>query len=102
VKPLLGAQGPEDRPGEIAPRPGGLTGAEEIGNVWQWPEDCYAESYAKAPADGSAAAGDACMRVDRGGSWLYPSWLLRPATRETNPADFRDAIMGFRVARTLP
>jgi formylglycine-generating enzyme required for sulfatase activity len=42
------------------------------------------------------------MRVDRGGSWLYPAWLLRSATRERNPADYRDAIMGFRVARTLP
>jgi formylglycine-generating enzyme required for sulfatase activity len=73
-----------------------------VGNVWQWTEDCYAESYANAPADGSAAAGDACLRLDRGGSWLYPSWLLRSATRERNPADFRDAIMGFRVARTLP
>ena len=28
--------------------------------------------------------------------------LLRPATRERNPADYRDDIMGFRVARTLP
>jgi formylglycine-generating enzyme required for sulfatase activity len=43
-----------------------------------------------------------CLRVDRGSSWLYPSWLLRSATRERNPADFRDVIMGFRVARTLP
>ena len=42
------------------------------------------------------------MRVDRGGSWLYPAWLLRSATRERNPADFPDRIMGFRVARTLP
>jgi formylglycine-generating enzyme required for sulfatase activity len=68
------------------------------GNVWQWTEDCYAESYAKA----AAVSADNCMRVDRGGSWLYKSWLLRPATRERNPPGFRDAIMGFRVARTLP
>jgi len=74
-----------------------------VGNVWQWTEDCYADSYGKAPTDGSAAeiARD-CMRVDRGGSWLYPSWLLRSATRERNPAEFRDIIMGLRVARTLP
>lgn len=73
------------------------------GNVWQWTEDCYADSYAAAPSDGTAVeAGDACLRVDRGGSWLYPAWLLRPATRERNPANYRDIIMGFRVARTLP
>jgi len=43
-----------------------------------------------------------CLRVDRGGSWMFPAWLLRPATRERNPADYRNDIMGFRVARTLP
>jgi formylglycine-generating enzyme required for sulfatase activity len=32
---------------------------------------------------------------------MFPAWLLRPATRERNPADYRDAIMGFRVARSL-
>jgi formylglycine-generating enzyme required for sulfatase activity len=74
-----------------------------VGNVWQWTQDCYAQSYANAPKDGRAVeAEDACLHVDRGSSWLYPSWLLRPATRERNPADFRDIIIGFRVARTLP
>ena len=73
------------------------------GNVWQWTEDCYAENYGNAPTDGSAnELGEACMRVDRGASWLYPAWLLRSAVRERNPADYRDAIMGFRLARTLP
>jgi formylglycine-generating enzyme required for sulfatase activity len=74
-----------------------------VGDVWQWTEDCYADNYAEAPTDGSAAEnGDACMRVDRGSCWLYPAWLLRSATRERNPAEFRDIIMGFRVAKTLP
>jgi len=74
-----------------------------VGNVWQWTEDCYADNYAKAPINGSAAESpDGCMRVDRGSCWLYPTWLLRSATRERNPADFRDVVMGFRVARTLP
>lgn len=83
------------------PNPFGLY--DMVGNVWQWTEDCYAESYDHAPADGSAATGAKdCLRVDRGSSWMYPLWLLRSATRERNPADFRDVIMGFRVARTLP
>jgi formylglycine-generating enzyme required for sulfatase activity len=73
-----------------------------VGDVWQWTEDCYAESYANAPTDGSASeAGKDCLRVDRGGSWLYPAWLLRSAIRERNPADYRDVIMGFRLAKTL-
>lgn len=67
-----------------------------VGDVWQWTADCYAESYAKAPAP------IGCMRVDRGGTWLFPAWFLRPATRERNPPEFRDPIMGFRVAKTLP
>lgn len=82
------------------------------GNVWQWTEDCYDNSYAGIPADGRAneapssdpKANDGrgnCLRVDRGGSWMFPAWLLRPATRERNPADYRNAIMGFRVAKTL-
>jgi formylglycine-generating enzyme required for sulfatase activity len=82
------------------------------GNVWQWTADCYDNSYAGIPADGRAnevASSDPkakdgqgnCLRVDRGGSWMFPAWLLRSATRERNPADYRNAIMGFRVARTL-
>lgn len=73
------------------------------GDVWQWTEDCYADDYSKAPLDGSAAGGDAaCRRSDRGGSWFYPSWLLRAATRERNPPGYRDSVLGFRVAKSLP
>ncbi len=88
----------------VASDPPNAFGLYDIaGNVWQWNEDCYAESYAGAPADGGAAeaGGSDCLRVDRGGSWAYPSWLLRAATRERNPADYRDNVMGFRVAKTL-
>jgi formylglycine-generating enzyme required for sulfatase activity len=83
------------------------------GNVWQWTEDCYDNSYAPAPADGRANEAPSsdpqakdgqgnCLQVDRGSSWMFPAWLLRPATRERNPADYRNDIMGFRVARSLP
>ena len=82
-----------------------------VGNVWQWTEDCYDNSYAGVPADGRANetpstdihANDSqgkCLRVDRGAAWTFRTWALRSATRERNPADYRDAIMGFRVART--
>jgi formylglycine-generating enzyme required for sulfatase activity len=33
---------------------------------------------------------------------LYPAERLRSAIRERNPKDYRDIIMGFRVAKTLP
>jgi formylglycine-generating enzyme required for sulfatase activity len=85
-------------------KPANLFGLYDMaGNVWQWTEDCYADNYASAATDGSASEmPKTCMRVDRGGSWYYPAWLLRPATRERNPPDYRDLIMGFRVARSLP
>jgi formylglycine-generating enzyme required for sulfatase activity len=42
-----------------------------LGNVFEWVEDCWHDSYAGAPADGSAwvAAGDCAVRVQRGGAW---------------------------------
>jgi formylglycine-generating enzyme required for sulfatase activity len=82
-----------------------------VGNVWQWTADCYAGSYSGVPTDGrtnETGVSDPrpkgthqCMRVDRGGSWSFQPWALRSATRERNPVDFRDAYMGFRLARTL-
>ena len=97
--------------GEKPPNAFGLY--DMAGNVWQWTEDCYDNGYEGIRADGRAndvPSNDSkakdregnCLRVDRGGSWMFPAWLLRPATRERNPADFRADIMGFRVARTLP
>ncbi|MGC2695082.1 MAG: SUMF1/EgtB/PvdO family nonheme iron enzyme [Candidatus Angelobacter sp.] len=95
------SQGQTHRVGTKPANPFGLY--DMVGNVWQWTEDCYAESYAGAQSGGRAVeTGKDCLRVDRGGSWLYPAWLLRSATRERNPAEYRDIIMGFRVARTLP
>ena len=94
----------DGHPHPVGSKPANAFGVYDIvGSVWQWTDDCYADSYAKAPTDGSAAESpNGCMRVDRGSCWLYPSWLLRSATRERNPADFRDVVMGFRVAKTLP
>src|SRR5207244_6450488 len=61
---------------------------------------CYAESYAAAPNNGTVAEmGNQCLRVDRGGSWNYATWLLRSATRERNPPDYRDRVMGFAWQR---
>ncbi len=72
------------------------------GNVWEWVEDCYADSYKGAPADGSAARDVAsCRRVHRGGSWGYDPDFLRSAFRGWYSTDFRLSGIGLRVGRTL-
>jgi formylglycine-generating enzyme required for sulfatase activity/uncharacterized caspase-like protein len=73
------------------------------GNVSDWVEDCYHNSYAGAPSDGSAwVSGECSRRVDRGGCWLNPPEYLRSAYRSSGAApDNRNPGTGFRVARTL-
>ena len=70
------------------------------GNVWEWVEDCYHDSYTGAPMDGSARTGNSCeMRVLRGGSWGSSPGLARSATRFRNTPAKRFDYYGFRLAR---
>jgi formylglycine-generating enzyme required for sulfatase activity len=72
------------------------------GNVWEWVEDCYTDSYRGASTDGSAnATGDCSRRVVRGGSWSNFPQLLRAAYRYGNPTVDRLYNIGFRLARSL-
>ncbi|TAN83626.1 MAG: formylglycine-generating enzyme family protein [Gallionella sp.] len=69
------------------------------GNVWEWVEDSYHDSYNGAPADGSAWQGDGAMRTPRGGSWSYAQ---HAAKRGGSAPKYRYSTIGFRLARTLP
>ena len=72
------------------------------GNVWEWVEDCYNDSYKGAPADGSAWESEDCFyRVWRGGTWNDGPWYLRSANREWSVPLFRDYNLGFRIARSF-
>jgi formylglycine-generating enzyme required for sulfatase activity len=72
------------------------------GNVWEWVEDCWNESYANAPADGKAwTSGDCSSRVVRGGSFNSDVPKLRSATRGWNQPSGRNRSIGFRVVREL-
>jgi formylglycine-generating enzyme required for sulfatase activity len=74
------------------------------GNVGEWVEDCYHETYDGAPTDGSAwTTGNSTFRVFRGGSWLDSPWFgsLRSAHRARNTPDDGGDTLGFRVGRTL-
>ena len=78
---------------------------EVHGNVWEWVEDQYHESYKGAPTDGSAWAKRLFWvggyRVLRGGSWDSNPRSLRSANRDRNDPSNRNGSYGFRVARTI-
>ena len=72
------------------------------GNVYEWVEDFWHDSYKGAPTDGSAWTKDGSDRhVVRGGSWGNTPRVLRAAYRTSDDPDIRDNDRGFRLARTL-
>ena len=73
------------------------------GNVEEWVEDAWHESYEGAPVDGSPwlQGGDTSRRVVRGGSWVDLPQFLRAAVRFRNTSGVRYNDLGFRLARTL-
>ncbi len=87
--------------GSFAANPWGLFNVH--GNVWEWCEDDWHDTYNGAPADGSAwlQGGDAGKRVVRGGSWYLTPDILRSAYRNWFATDNRSSSFGFRVGRTL-
>jgi formylglycine-generating enzyme required for sulfatase activity len=84
----------------FSPNPAGLY--QVHGNVYDWVEDCYHESYRGAPSDGSAWISEDCgSHVARGGSWLDDPRSLRSAYRLKLAAATRFRNTGFRVGRSL-
>jgi formylglycine-generating enzyme required for sulfatase activity len=74
---------------------------DTVGNAWQWVADCYHDSYAGAPADGSAwdAGADCPLRPRRGGAWNESSHDSRNSARVGVYATARNNDFGFRVVR---
>lgn len=88
--------------GQFPPNAFGLYDMQ--GNVAEWVEDIWHDSYlGDPPVDGRAwwTGGDESSRVVRGGSWYDPPEEIRSASRDGRPADFRSNRLGFRVGRTL-
>jgi len=82
------------------PNPWGLY--DMLGNVANWIEDCYVESYSGTPTDGSPnTSGDCESRVVRGGSWVNNLRSVRAANRYFNDPINRNSFFGFRLARTI-
>ena len=69
------------------------------GNVWEWCQDVWHDSYDGAPADGAAwlAGSDQTQRILRGGSWLLIPGNCRSAFRFRLTPVGRYGDIGFRV-----
>jgi len=73
------------------------------GNVWEWCEDKWHETYRGCPTDGRAwtTGGNNNKRVVRGGAWYSLADECRCASRFCYDASFRYSSIGFRVAMDL-
>ncbi len=74
------------------------------GNVYEWCQDHWHESYEGAPIDGGAWLTDdkESRRVLRGGSWFYIPWYCRSACRSFISPVNRFYYTGFRVSCVAP
>jgi formylglycine-generating enzyme required for sulfatase activity len=69
------------------------------GNVVEWCQDWYHETYDGAPTDGSAwlSGGEQTLRILRGGAWVYEAPELRSTFRFRLRPDARNDVFGMRV-----
>jgi formylglycine-generating enzyme required for sulfatase activity len=74
------------------------------GNVWEWCQDYWHDSYEGVPTDGSAwiEGGNSERRILRGGSWYDYPRFCRSACRDFNGPGGGDFNIGFRVVCSAP
>ncbi|MFM6027063.1 MAG: SUMF1/EgtB/PvdO family nonheme iron enzyme [Dolichospermum sp.] len=69
------------------------------GNVWEWCEDDWKDSYLNSPVNGDALINRAEeSRVIRGGAWLYFGSCCRCSMRNKDIHNVRHHYYGFRVS----
>jgi formylglycine-generating enzyme required for sulfatase activity len=75
---------------------------DKNGNLYEWVEDCFDFTLA-AGTFGAAAyeSGDCENRSMRGGAWYSDPRRITSYYRAYNPSDWRDPVIGFRVARDM-
>ena len=91
----------EGRPHPVGKRKANPWGLYDMhGNVAEWVEDCFHDTYQRAPPN-AVPWGDCVRRVTRGGSWLYAAKILRAASRDWLEMDQPVDTVGIRIAREL-
>ncbi len=86
--------------GQYAANPFGLH--DVAGNVEEWVEDCWHDSYVRAPGDGTAWVNRGCSeRVIRGSYWGGSLDKARSDYRAPLSAESRGATVGIRVVRDV-
>jgi formylglycine-generating enzyme required for sulfatase activity len=84
-------------------QPNGYGIYDTAGNVAEWVDDCWNDSYRGAPNNGTPWNSGQCQqRSLRGGSFASQSGYLRSQARFRYDADVRYYANGFRLVRELP
>jgi formylglycine-generating enzyme required for sulfatase activity len=80
-----------EKTSEVGGYPASPFGLHDMhGNVWEWVEDHWHDTYEGAPEDGAAwLQRSDSRRVVRGGSWDDGPWYLRAACRVRGDSDYR-------------
>jgi len=93
--------GDETHPvGQKKPNPWGLYDIH--GNVYEWVQDEWHDSYDRAPTNGIAwESGDSAYRVLRSGSWFTNAEYCRSAIRISGWVSYRGGHIGFRLLQEV-
>ncbi len=95
-----GTNGQPSAAGSYKPNPFSLY--DTAGNMAEWVEDCWNDSYRGAPVDGSAwLKGNCGLRGLRGGSYGSKAAYIRSSARFRYDSDVRYEANGFRALREL-
>jgi len=71
------------------------------GNVWEWVQDRYDESYySSSPTNNPKGPSGGSYHVGRGGGWFDDASYLGSAVRGSNSPEVGDDDLGFRLAIT--
>lgn len=72
------------------------------GNVWEWVRDAYEKNFYKEGEYRDPCSQEGYLRVNRGGSWDFPSEFLETTARLPRSPEKRADNLGFRTVIPAP